>query len=110
MSGANIFIFTVVSATVSIAVKTRKNNTVDVHNRETIMFFACCKQFTWYYQFPFAVQTHSFLSTCRHFFFVRKHTQIHTFTNNIVELYDNSSHPFVPTMFYSLCKKRRYLQ
>ena len=73
--------------------------------------FAYCRQFTLYYQFPFAVQTYAFLrSICRHSHFVRNHTKTVTFKYNIT----HSSWDFFK--FVCFCsvsfalQKRHYLQ
>ena len=86
MGGANVYIFTVVFATISMDVKTHKNNTVYTNNRKTIYFIAYIRQCMWYYQFPFAVQTYAFLrSICRQLHFTINHTKTRTFKHNIIK-------------------------
>jgi len=73
--------------------------------------FAYCRQFTLYYQFPFAVQTYAFLrSIWRHSHFVRNHTKTVTSKYNITHL---SWYFFKLVCFCSVSfalQKRRYLQ
>ena len=74
-------------------------------------FFAYCRQFTLFYQFPFAVQTHAFLrGICRHLHFIRNHTKTRTFRHEMAK-YERYFLKFM--CFYVVLfalQKRHYLQ
>ena len=105
MGGANVCIFIVVFATISMDVKTHKNSTVYADNRKLIMFFAYPRHFTLYYQFPVAVQMHAFLrSICRHLHFIQNHTKTHTFWYDITTYWCYFVRFVCFIMFYLRCK------